>query len=355
MKFQKVKGPQNHHLFLPVKADGTVGDTYWVKYYKASRGRLENSLKTRSLSDARILRDKKIADFVGQRMKVGSRIHLVEDLFPEFLELKKGKSAGTYRSIEVQWRRHLKDFFGGMAIDEVDNNAWLKYVNSKRRASPDRKFFNDRKYLSMFLKWLHESELISSVPSLSDEDPEIDAGKAYTDDEIEGLLSCSMGVLHLQILMAYTMGMRRGEIYSLEWKQIDWKKGTIFLPKEKVKTRQARTFAMSEEAKQALKFRFDCDGNKSRWVFPHPDDPSRCHGPDGTKYAWEKLLEETGIKGRFHDLRHTFLTKAFKQAVNPALICEYAGLSMEMAEKVYLHFDVDDTRVVAGLVKTAWA
>lgn len=348
MKFEKIKGAQNHHLFRPIRADGTVSDVFWVRFYREGRGRLEESLKTSILADARRFRDLRIAEFLGEKPRSAAKVFLVEEKFPEFLDLKKTKAPNTYRSMEVQWRLHLQPYFGGMILDEVTESEWLKYVAAKRLEAPDRKFFNDRKYLSMFLGWCHRAGLIAKLHRLEDVDPETAAGRNFTDDEIQALLECSSGDLRLQVLMAFTMGMRHGEIWSLEWSQINWGAGTIHLPAAKTKIRKARTFAMSDPARASLAARQAA--SESGWVFPHPEDESRPHGRDGIKNAWEKLREETGIEGRFHDLRHSFLTRAFKKTVNPALICEYAGLSLEEATRTYLHFTPEDTRIVAGLV-----
>lgn len=349
MKFEKVKGAANHHLFRPFKSNGEISHVFWVRMHKTGKGRLEESLKTDLLVEAREKRDVRIAEFLGEKPRRSSKVFLVEEKYPEFLELKKTKAPNTYYSMEVQWRLHLKPFFGGMILDEVTESAWLRYVAEKRKLSPERKFFNDRKYLSMFLNWLHRDGLIQKVHKLEDVDPDVSAGKVYSASEVEELIENAEPTLRLQIKMAVTMGMRHGEIWSLEWSQIDFKKGTIYLPAEKTKIRKARTFAVSRDCLTDLGARHLM--SESRWVFPHPNDQSKPHGRDGRKNAWDDVRQATGIDGRFHDLRHTFLTHAFKKSVNPALICEYAGLSLEEATRTYLHFSVDDTRVVADLVR----
>lgn len=350
MNFERIKGQQNHHLCRPRAADGSVRPVIWVRFYRTGRGRLEESLKTNSLAEARELRDKRIAEFLGENRRGRKVALLVKDKFPEFLELKRAKAPNTFASMETQWRLHLEPGFGSLLIDEVTETAWLRYVQLKRATAPDRKFFNDRKYLSMFLNWLHRAGEISRLPRLEDVDPEIKAGRVYSDAEIKTLLSAAPEDLRLQIEMAVTMGMRHGEIWALEWKQIDWQASTIHLPAEKTKIRKSRTFAMSATCRKSLVSRLAALPG-SPWVFPTPGDPLVCHGKYGTKNAWERVRELTGIQGRMHDFRHTFLTRAFKKAVNPALICEYAGLSLEEATRTYLHFTPDDTKVVASLIE----
>lgn len=349
MKFKKIEGTQNHHLFRPYGSNGELREVIWIRFSRVGKGRLEESLKTSILSEARILRDKLIAEFLGTKVRWTGKVFLVEDKFPEFLELKKIKSVGTQNSMRNQWENHLKDGLGGCLIDEVNNSVWLKYVAQKRQQSPDRKFFNDRKYLMMFLKWLHDEGLIQKIPKIDHVDPEVEAGQIFDDEEIETLFACcDHQDLKDQMTMAYTMFMRHGEIWSLEWGQIDWKKRTIYLPAEKTKIRKARTFVMSGPGEAVLRRRFN--EKVSGWVFPHPDRPEECHGRFGTKSQWERLRDETGIWKRFHDWRHTALTKAFKSSVNPALICEYAGLSLEEAQRTYLHFTPEDTKVISEIV-----
>lgn len=351
MKFEKIKGPQNHHLFRPFDLNGQLRETIWVKFSRVGRGRLEESLKTTVLGEARELRDKRIAEFLGEKPRKSSKVFLVEDKYPEFVELHKIKSKGTYEGIESMWRVHLGPYFGGMILDEVNETEWLKYVASKREAGSDIKFFNHRKYLSMFLHWLHRDGLIQRLPRLPDVDPEIAEGKVYSDEQIQALLDNADFDLKLQIQCAVTMGMRVGEILSLEWWQVDFEKKTIYLPAEKTKIRKERSFGISPICLDLLK------DLKSRSigtaVFASPTDPNKTRVKGGNKRSWASCKRKAGISKeyRFHWLRHTFLTRAFKQAVNPALICHYAGLSLDEAQKTYLHFSVEDTRAVASLVR----
>ena len=346
MKFEKIKGNANHHLFR------RGNKSIWIRYAKAGKRPLERSLKTDGIELARIRRDNAIAEYLGVKPKWAGPTLLVEDKFGEFVELKKIKSKATYTSIKIQWEKHLKPYFGGMRIEDVTESEWLKYVAEKRKTMPDRKFFNDRKYLSMFLNWCHREGWLKKLPKFPDVDPEIDAGKVYSAAEIKKLLSNTGNTaLRLQVLMALTMGMRKSEILTLEWGQINFANRTIYLPAEKTKIRKARTFGLSDICCSELYIRSATSLSKSKFVFEGKRGRDGSQRPVGEMKAWNACKARAGVTGRFHDLRHTFLTRAFKESVNPALICEYAGLSLDEAQKTYLHFDHEDTRVVSTLVK----
>lgn len=339
----RVKGDANHHLYKR-------GDAYWIRASKSGKPRLQESLDTDNLTTARLRRDDKLSVYMNENRLANNLTMLVGDKFPEFLELKKTKSKATYDSIRNQWDNHLKEFFAHYLLDEITESSWLRYVAKKRINHPDRKFFNDRKYLSMFLHWLHREGQINKIPKLPNVDPKIPEGKVYSGEQIKALLQRSTKDLGLQIRMALTMGMRIGEIMSLEWDQIDFKRRTIYLPAHKTKIRKERTFGISAECVEELLARFEERPGSA--IFGAPGEPNKCQGRQGNKRTWASCKRLAGVpkEFRFHWLRHTFLTHAFKKSINPALICIYAGLSLEEAQKTYLHFTVEDTRPVSSLV-----
>jgi len=312
---------------------------------KLGQKKLFKSLRTSKITDAKIKADREIEAFLGLKETRGRK--LVQEVWSEFLEIHSGDAPSTYRSMEIQGRLHLMPFFGEMLIDQVSEIEWAKYLAYAKKLTPRRKIFNDRKYFSMMMVHAFKQTYIQRRPTFSNPDPDIEAGKVYSDDEITGLLVNASGDLWIIIQMALTMGMRRGEILGLTWTRANVKKGLILLRAEDTKIREAREFAISDICLEALKAR-KSDAS-SEWVFPSKNDSKVKLGE--FRKSWATCKKKAGVVGRFHDLRHTFLTRAFKAAVNPALICEYAGLSMGVAQDVYLHFNHEDTRVVSQLVR----
>jgi len=345
MKLISIPGKANANLYR----HPTTGIIY-VRMYKEGKGRLEKSTGTDKLSDARIIADDLKFKFLGKKNPRQGQ-SLCGELFEEFIEQKSIKSQGTINSIRASWK-HLKPYIEGMLPEEINEVWWEKiYIPKKRiETHKNRKFFNDHKWLRMFLLSLQRQGVIERRPNLVNPDPERDAGRVYSDKEIERLLAHADGDLKLQIKMAYTMGMRWGEILGLTFDRIDVLRGTIKLRAEDTKIRKQRIFAISDSVRDELVERKKI--SESLYLFPMKDDPTRPRKRDGMKTQWENCKKNAGVTGRFHFLRHTFLTKAFKSpGANPALICHYAGLSLEEAQKTYLHFTVEDTRAVASIVE----
>lgn len=342
MKLNPIKGKGCENLFRHPESQ-----IIYLRVSRKGKGRIEWSTGTTVLSQAKITADEYRLEFFGEgTIKRGRK--LCGELFPEFIDQKRIKSPATVYSIENSWK-HLEPYIGRMLPEEIDEKWWeAVYIPQKRReTTQDRKFFNDRKWLAMFLLSLKRLGVIKKTPELINPDPERAAGKVFTDEEVAALLANADADLSLQILMAVTMGMRKGEIMGLSWDRIDMRKRTITLRAEDTKIRKARKFGISDVVYERLKERA---GKGQVWLFPSPVDPTQRQRSDGNKSAWETCRDRSGVTGRFHDLRHTFLTVAFKTSTNPALICHYAGLSLEEAQRTYLHLTEEDTRQVANLM-----
>lgn len=343
MKWKPVAGNQNHHLFKR----GT-SPFFWVRFSRAPKPRLEESLKTTNLVEARYLRDQAIANYTGKKVSYKGT-ELVDVRFEEWRELMKIKRKGTTDSIKYQWEGHLRPYFGGMLLSEVTENEWLRYVATSRVKKPDRKFYNDRKWLSMFLIWAHRAGYVDRVPKLDNVDPPKAKGRIFSQPELERLFLHASFELHLSIVMGLTMGMRLNEIMTLAWDQVDLEHGYIVVTVQKAKIKVERKFAMSSEVWNVLKSRKE--RSKSPFIFPNPHDPTRSQGRQGNKTAWTNCRKLSGVKGTFHSLRKTFVTRAIKEGGNPYLICDFAGLSMKQAQETYAIFSAEDGRTVADLVR----
>ena len=230
---------------------------------------------------------------------------------------------------------HLNPYFGKFTIDQINEIHWAKFVLHKREKTPDFRFFNSRKTLVGMLRMSQRMEWQRTLPKL--ENPDLGkptAWKIYQLAEIHALLSEASGDLYLQIIMAYEMGMRRGEILSLAWADIDLKSQCLRVITEKSKTKKARLVPISRNVFRLLKRRAKLPSGP--YLFPSPSGKNHV---SHNFTAWRAAQRRAGVRGRFHDLRHTALTRMFERVGNPALVCEVGGLSMETAQARYIHFE----------------
>lgn len=102
------------------------------------------------------------------------------------------------------------------------------------------------------------------------------------------------------VIFALNTGMRRGEILSLRWKDLDLKNGIILIPDTATKTGQKREIPMTEAVERLL----------TAMVRPLNDAVPVFGTPLRVRESFEKACKKAGIYDfRFHDLRHTFASQ----------------------------------------------
>jgi integrase len=320
-----------------------------IYYLRTSiKGRLiEKSTGCDQLARALTVAKRLLSESGGDARSVGKILY--NDLRDEVLLAQSNKSKATYDSAKYQFKK-LDRFFKGLSAEQLTEQTWERYVAYSRSQEPNRQLEHDRRHYLMTAALAYKRGLLDHPVRIKKFETKESPGRCLTKDEADRLVSVAERTskdLHLQVLMALTMGMRKSEILKLTWDRVGFDNGLIVLRAVDTKIRRGRTFAMSEVVSRLLVSRARPSGEA--FVFPHRNTEGQPQ--NSLKTLWTEVRRLSGVKCRFHDLRHTFLTNAFKEAVNPALICNFAGLSLEEAQKTYLHISPEDTRVV---LKNTW-
>ena len=114
------------------------------------------------------------------------------------------------------------------------------------------------------------------------------------------------------ILIAINTAMRRGEILSLEWINIDFERARALLPM--TKNGRSRWVPLSKKALLIL----DQVPRTSNLVFPVSEVAVR--------QAWERLRKRSGLMDlNFHDLRHEAISRMFEKGLNVPQVASISG------------------------------
>lgn len=159
-----------------------------------------------------------------------------------------------------------------------------------------------------------------------------------TPDEANKLLEEAPDHLREIIIIALNTGMRRGEILGLKWNQIS--KHWIYL--KETKTDEQRQVPINEDVDRVLKVikaRQMREGTFKRTgrVFLFNGKPV-----SSIETAWRATRKRTGIKCRFHDLRHTFASWYLKKRKNLAALQKLLGHKEITMTMRYAHIIEDD-------------
>jgi integrase len=124
------------------------------------------------------------------------------------------------------------------------------------------------------------------------------------------------------VLISLGTGMRRGELFSLTWQNVDMSRAQITVIAETAKTGKTRYIPMNSEVHQVLSdWKAQTEG-KSGLVFVGKNGGKF----DNVKRSWEQVLKDAEIEDfRWHDMRHTFASRLTMANVDLNTVRELLG------------------------------
>lgn len=301
----------------------------------------------------------------------------------EWLEMKKATLAPRSVIIEKANLAHLLPELGKMLVCDIDDTDVARYQRKRLKEEASPKTVNLeigtlRAILKRSGQW---ARLQPKVNMLATRD---DIGRAINPEEEAALLqacgkSRSRSLVPF-VTLAIETGARYGTIRTLQWGCVDFENRCLKWGKDKTSAGTGRIIPLSQRAIAALSFwatHFP-ERKPEHYVFPaerygaagdkfcakaYDIDPSKPIG--SIKEAWEaarlraaKILKgetaETDSKEkiaplacRFHDLRHTAVSRMLNAGIPIAKVAKIAGWSastMVLMARRYGHFSLDDLR-----------
>ena len=137
------------------------------------------------------------------------------------------------------------------------------------------------------------------------------------------LIHCRDFRAHMEgILMAATdTGMRKGELFSLRWPDVNIPKREITVRALNTKTLHQRVAPISNRLARVLRWRWQNRQSEDELVFGVSKSIST---------SWKTLCRLADVKEiRFHDLRHTFASRMTAEGIHPFVIALIMGHSVE--------------------------
>ncbi len=135
------------------------------------------------------------------------------------------------------------------------------------------------------------------------------------------------------VLLALNTGARRGEMFNLNWGDIDFQSKNLAIHGNIGKGKTTRTVPLNSEAIEILQKWKELSGDK-KFVFPSPSGEKITD----IKKPWKKILDDAGIdKFRFHDVRHHFASRLVSTGVALNTVRELLGHSDMQMTMRYAH------------------
>ncbi|MFC1868057.1 tyrosine-type recombinase/integrase [Thermodesulfobacteriota bacterium] len=187
--------------------------------------------------------------------------------------------------------------------------------------------------------------------------------KFLTEEQIQSLIGECPKHLKRIVQCALNTGMRRGEILSLKWSQIQ--NGFIYL--QKTKTNESRQIPINDELTEMFKDIRKEKEFKLEYVFTYAKGEHNLKGKEPVRKrkriapvaeavanvtrAFKSALERAGIEDfKFHDLRHTFASHMVMRGASLKEVQEILGHKTMTMTLRYAHLSQEHKKKAVNLL-----
>jgi len=345
--------------------------TYWFRFRFAGRF-VPESARTKSKTLAREAERQRRRELETKWNRIERRTlpPPFEQAATGWLEQAKPHLAErTHDIYDVAIRCHLAPALGSLLLSDIDAREIAGYQARRKAEGASARTLN--KELQVLRLVLKRHKLWAALQGeVKFEREHASAGKALTPEEESKLLAAceSNSLLHTVVSLALNTALRKNEIRTLRWDQIDLFKRTLTVGRTKTEGGSGRTVPLNSVAYTALvrwASRFS-EPKAEGYVFPTCEDARLdCPKPKTSnidpsrpikswRTAWRRALKDAGLSMRFHDLRHACITKLAGSQASEQTIMAIAGhLSRTMLEH-YSHIRMAAKRAALdGIAKQA--
>jgi len=338
------------------------GEVWWYKFRFAGQIIRESS-KSESKTvakDAERIRRRELEESWNQ-IKRRKLPPLFSIAAADWIKTRTNIAHSTERSYKLAISQLSTDF-GRKLLCDVSAVDLAAYQTRRKRDGVSNRTVNlEMGVLRSILRRNKMWEPISGDVGFLKESPS--PGRALSADEESRLLGAASRSrcrsLYPVVMLALNTGMRVSEIRGLTWAQVDFLGSALTVGKSKTQAGTGRAIPLNSRAISMLKqWRgLFVGAQPEHYVFPHekyglagnkrqpcaweidPEQPMH-----RWKVAWENARKAAGVACRFHDLRHTFISRLAESQASDSTVMALAGhVSRAMMER-YSHIRMEAKR-----------
>jgi len=309
------------------------GNSWVVKYKdendnwrRKSTGKKDLVTKTMAKE---ILKDIERKVMLGQHNMVKHQVPTLRTFSREYIDYQKNiKQNRSWQKDESHLRR-FNQYWGdrklsNISAKEIDDYKTIR-LQQVKPATVNRELAALRHLFYLAEKW----------DKFYGKNPVAKSGLLKEDNLQERILSFEEEKLLIQnssphlvpiLVTALNTGMRKMEVLTLTWKDIDFDKNFITIRKDISKSKKVRRIPMNSHLKGVL-LKQKIKTQHTGYVFLTNEGlPYSPKNPSALKRAFGTACKKAGIKGlRFHDLRHTTATRMIENTGNIVAVSKILG------------------------------
>lgn len=267
------------------------------------------------------------------------------ELFARFL------AGAEVKPYHIERSKTFLPYFAEKPIGEITKNEIARYRQERHRKKKltETTINRDVEVIRHVLFWAVEERILAANPLARTRLARARRIKrpVMSVQEEDKLLASAVPHLQTIIICALDTGMRRGEILSQRWEDIDFFRSILVVTKSKTAEGESRELPLTRRLLKLLKD----DRQPKGLIFTFSDEPIK-----SIKTSWKTALKKSGIRQfRFKDLRTTFNSRLIEAGVIKDVRMELMGHSRnEDTNDLYSQIELPTLREAISKLE-AWA